>query len=40
VIVSSRGGGRGGRGNDPLQAPEPVDPAVPTGAIAFALPKK
>ena len=38
VIVSSRGGGRGGgRG---AAAAEPVDPSTPTGAIAFALPKK
>lgn len=34
------GGGRGGRGGGEEEPAPPLDPSTPTGAIAFALPKK
>jgi glucose dehydrogenase len=39
VLIANQGGGRGGGRGGPAAAP-PVDPNAPTGAIAFALPKK
>jgi hypothetical protein len=33
------GGGAGRRG-EPTPTPPPLDPSIPTGAIAFALPKE
>jgi hypothetical protein len=37
VMISAAGGGRGGGRGAPAQPP---DPSAPTGAIAFALPRK
>jgi quinoprotein glucose dehydrogenase len=40
VMIANQGGGRGAGAGRGGAAVEPIDPDAPTGAIAFALPKK